>query len=115
MERVSVVCSTVTTVPMHGVDRSGISSVGRHFLQCLHRPTNSPAACTHMHTQPGIAGLREVLQLREDWIRGQAHQQAEEEVEEEGEEQEEEQVRLRACVFYPHDQSRLSSCITVQV
>ena len=67
-----------------------------------------------MHTQPGcIAGLREVLQLREDWIRGRAHQQPEEEVEEEGEEQEEEQVRLRACVFYP--QSRLSSCITVQV
>ena len=88
-----------------------ISSVGRRFLQCVHRPTNSPAACTHMHTQPGIAGLREVLQLREDWIRGQAHQQPEEEVEEEGEE--EEQVRLRPCVFYP--QSRLSSCITVQV
>ena len=53
-----------------------------------------------MHTQPGIADLRKVLQLREDWVRRQAssHQQPAEEVEEEGEE--EEKVRLRACVFY---------------
>ena len=51
-----------------------------------------------MHTQPGIADLRELLQLREEWVRGQAHQQPAEEVEEEGEE--EEKVRLRACVFY---------------
>ena len=51
-----------------------------------------------MHTQPGVADLRKVLQLREDWVRGQAssHQQPAEEVEEEGEE--EKQVRLRACM-----------------
>ena len=56
-----------------------------------------------MHTQPGIADLRKVLQLREDWVRGQAHQQPAEEVEEE--EEEEEEVRLRACVFYPQFQA----------
>ena len=73
------------------------------ILHCIHRPTNSLAACTHMHTQPGIADLRKVLQLREDWVRGQAHQQPAEEVEEE--EEEEEEVRLRACVFYPQFQA----------
>ena len=68
------------------------------FLHCIHRPTNSLAACTHMHTQPGVADLREVLQMREDWVQSQAHQQPAEEAGEEGEE--EEKVRLRACVFY---------------
>ena len=38
----------------------------------LHRPTNSPAACTHMHTQPGMSDLREVLHDRENWVGDQA-------------------------------------------
>ena len=60
-----------------------------------------------MHTQPGIADLRKILQLREDLVRGQAssHQQPAEEMEKEGEE--EEQVRLRAFVFYPQFQAIL--------
>ena len=74
--------------------------VGELFI---HRPTNLLAACTHMHTQNNITDLRNVLQQREDWVRGQAHQQPAEEVEEEGEEVE--QVRLRACVLYPQFQA----------
>ena len=76
----------------------------------LHRPTNSLAACTHMHIQNSITDPRAVLQEREDWVRGQAQQPAEE-VEEEGEE--EEQVRLRACVLYPQFQAILMQTVHV--
>ena len=63
-----------------------------------------------MHIQKNITDLRNILQKREDWVRGQA-QQPEEEVEEEGEE--EEQVRLRACVFYPQFQAILMQIVHV--
>ena len=64
-----------------------------------------------MHTQPGIADLRKILQLREDLVREQAssHQQPAEEMEKEGEE--EEQVRL---VYFTLN-SRLFSCKTIHV
>ena len=97
--RVSLVCIIVMTVPVYGVDRSfWVFKCWGTFLHCIHRPTNSLAACTHMHTQPGIAKLRKVLQLREEWVWRQGHQLPSEEAGEEGEE--EEKVRLRACIFY---------------
>ena len=112
----SLVCIIVTIVPKYSVIIRSFSAfqvedvccVGEHFFICIHRPTNSLAACTHMHIQKSIKDLRNVLQKREDWVRGQA-QQPEEEVEEEGEE--EEQVRLRACVFYPRFQAILMQIV----
>ena len=62
---------------------------------------DSLAACIHIHTQPGISALREVLDRRESALwRYARRQQAEEETGEEGEE--EEKVRHEACVFYLH-------------
>ena len=63
---------------------------------------DSLAACIHIHTQPGISALREVLDRRERalWNYARRRQQPEEETGEEGEE--EEKVRHGACVFYPH-------------
>ena len=55
---------------------------------------DSLAACIHIHTQPGISALREVLDRRERLLWCQQQQQPEEETGEEGEE--EEKVRLRA-------------------
>ena len=63
-----------------------------------------------MHTQKGIADLREVLQMREDWVWGQAssHQQPTE-VEEEGEEEE----KVRLSVFYLNFQSICKQTVCV--
>ena len=60
---VSLVCIIVTIVPKYSVNfiRSfsafqveDVCCVGEHFFICVHRPTNSLAACTHMHTQKCI-------------------------------------------------------------
>ena len=59
----------------------------------------------HMHTQPGMSDLREVLQNRENLVwRHASRQRPAEETEEEGEE--EEKVRLVYFTLI----SRLSSC-----
>ena len=87
-----------------GVDRqSRRKCVGGHFyIVYVHRPINPLAACSHMHTRPGLSDLREVLQEREDTVQEQASHQWH--TEEAGEEGEEEKVRL--VYFTP----RISLC-----
>ena len=107
MGSVSLVCIIVMIVSMVWIEKVGIFQVEEKcvllgtLLQCIHGPTDSLAACTHIHTQPGITDLRSVLHNREKrfYWRGY-HDRGEEEAEEE--EEEEEKVRHRAYVFYPH-------------
>ena len=111
---VSLVCINVTIIPKNSRSFSAfqvedVCCVGGHFFICIHRPTNSLTACTHMHIQKSITDLRNVLQEREDWVWSQCGKL----LVEVHEGEEEEQVRLRACVLYPQFQAILMQIIHV--